>query len=81
MGSMIKRLQTFTYLFRLVVRQIGEETLFERVASEALVEVLDFGDDHLADGRQISGRLRVDHVLGLTLAVHVQLKQFASLLN
>jgi len=60
------------------VRQTGEETLFERVASEAFVEILDFGNDHLADGRQINGRLRVDHVFGLTLAVHVQLKQVTS---
>jgi len=74
----IKRFLTFTYLLRLVVRQTGEETLFERVASKALVEVLDLGDNHLADGRQIRGRLRVDHVLRLTLAVHVQLKQVTS---
>jgi len=63
------------------VRQAGEETLLERVASEALVEVLDLGDDHVADGRVVDGRLRVDDVLGLALAVHVQLNTIATTIS
>lgn len=55
------------------MRQAGEETEFERVASEALVEVLDLGDDHVADGRQVARWFRVDDVLGLTFAVHIPL--------
>ena len=35
------------YLLRGVVRQAGEDSLFERVASQAFVEVLDLGDDHV----------------------------------
>ena len=57
------------------MRQTSEQSLFERVAGETLVEVLDLSDDHVTDRRVVHRRFRVDHVLGLTVAVHVQLKQ------
>jgi len=55
--------------------QTGEDAFFERVAGEALVEVLDLGDLHVADGRIVDGGFRVDHVFRFTFAVHVQLKR------